>query len=396
MRWEKFKPRPSGAKTWTQCTSQVAYLRENADILPDDGSSEYANEGNEAHSCAQRILLGEDRREVFLGKPQAFIDAVMVYVSHCRELTNSAPCETHGVEEDVRTPYDDSLSGTVDFWVLSGDTLYIRDLKFGMGVSVSAIKNKQLTIYALGLLNELELLGHEIRYVSLGIIQPRIIHGEKQSFWMTSVEDLRSFYDAEIGEPANLIYEGSPETKFCVDDEVCQFCPARGFCKARKGYVIDALANAGVLEDGYEDDLVLTEKKAGSFDDEALKNLLLNASKITKFLKDAEEFVKGQLELGVDIPGIYLVEGRQGALQWSTEEEAEKYLSRHLKKDERYKSSIITPTQAKELLIAKGVSDRIMSGMGDITSRKSPGVKLGFDENEIGRLRRSVDDMFGE
>ena len=46
--------------------------------------------------------------------------------------------------------------GTSDAVIVAGDELIVADLKFGMGVEVSAVDNKQLMLYALAALDKFD------------------------------------------------------------------------------------------------------------------------------------------------------------------------------------------------------------------------------------------------
>src|SRR6187551_1226439 len=159
---------PSSAKSWSKCTMMVPYMRSNADRIPQDRGSVYAEEGSRAHDYAQKILEGSFSEADL---PEEFAP-VLEYTSRCKALMNRWQ-GTHFIEAKVSLFYYPNQNGTVDFALLCDNILIIRDLKYGAGVAVHAEENEQLAVYAQSLVVELSML-FDLRDdlpVDIGIIQ---------------------------------------------------------------------------------------------------------------------------------------------------------------------------------------------------------------------------------
>ena len=101
--------------------------------------------------------------------------AVERYVTFIADLEGGYPDEfEYLVEEKVDLRHlGGDCWGTLDYasWVVGKD-LYVCDYKHGL-VTVEADNNKQLKIYASGILED---VGYDFEYIYLVIVQPRAAH----------------------------------------------------------------------------------------------------------------------------------------------------------------------------------------------------------------------------
>ena len=151
---------PSGAHRWIACPGSLALEAE----YPDDSSS-YAAEGTLAHDIAGQCLEENLDPEDFLYKRfevDGFVFSVdEAMVKHVADYMRLVRGYAEGgvllIERKVNfspvVGVEDSF-GTADAIIVKGDTMTVVDLKYGMGVEVSAEKNPQLMLYALGALND--------------------------------------------------------------------------------------------------------------------------------------------------------------------------------------------------------------------------------------------------
>ncbi|MCX7283928.1 MAG: DUF2800 domain-containing protein [Novosphingobium sp.] len=207
---------PSGAKRWMACAGSLAMEAGT----PDRGS-EFADEGTAAHFLASECLEGEHDAKFFLGRnitvaPDGTTWAAnLVAGTHgelrcftadadmCREVQKYIDAVREAAQGgelhvEQRLPIFGGVIpdqfGTSDAVVLFPKLLKCADLKFGRGVQVFAEENEQLMLYALGALDEFDLLG-EIEEVELIVHQPRLNHYDS---WTCSVEHLRAFEQRAI------------------------------------------------------------------------------------------------------------------------------------------------------------------------------------------------------
>lgn len=291
---------------------------------------------------------------------------------------------------------EESATGTSDTVIIKGNTAVIADLKYGRGVQVFAEGNEQLLIYGASAVADFDALG-EIEHVELHILQPRLNHFD---VWKLSVTEMHERIEV-IRQTAAKILAG-PEGLIAVPgDKQCRFCKASATCRERTDHTMEVIVGEFVdLEKGFiKVDMPQAEKllaqafdvtpKAISFNetesredgayflahftvkkpnirpsleaaeaklpdasDERLATLMDAADMIEGFAKAVRAEVERRLLAGKFTDARYkLVEGRQGARSWTSEEEAEAALkAMRLKVDQMYDFKLISPTTAEKVL----------------------------------------------
>lgn len=263
---------PSGAKRWMMCAGSLAMEAG----IPDKGS-EFADEGTAAHFLASECLEGEHDAKFFLGQQIVVSDAftgwangtewrdareftadadmcreVQKYIDYVREAAGEG--ELH-VEQrlpiftthlnDVGEKVIDDQFGTSDAVIVGTTMLHVLDLKYGRGVQVFAEENEQLMLYALGALDQFDLLG-DIELVRMTVHQPRLNHYDD---WSCTVEHLRAFEQRAITagklalEIAQEHSEGAPVDRvLSPGPDQCRFCKAKATCPALRDQVLATVA----------------------------------------------------------------------------------------------------------------------------------------------------------
>jgi hypothetical protein len=131
----------------------------------------------------------------------------------------------------------------------------VHDLKFGRGVAVSAERNPQLMLYALGALRKFDVLG-TFKRVRLVIHQPRI--QDAPSEWDCTVDELLAFSAeaSKLARHAMTAYEfranwmGKDNSYLQPSDDACKFCKAKATCPALAAKVVETVgADFEVLAD---------------------------------------------------------------------------------------------------------------------------------------------------
>lgn len=262
---------PSGAKRWLNCPGSLAM---EAGIP--DRSSEFADEGTAAHFLASECLEGEHDAKFFVGRrilvgeretmwtELAANSAASIFTADadmCREVQKYIDAVREAAQggelhvEQRLAIFGGAIPGqfgTSDVVIVAPKEIHIADLKFGRGVQVYAEENEQLMLYALGALDEFDLLG-EIETVRMTVHQPRLNHVDS---WTCSVEHLRAFEQRAIaaGKLALDIAETGAEyvmtKQLNPGPDQCRFCKAKATCPALRDQVLSTVAgDFEVLQD---------------------------------------------------------------------------------------------------------------------------------------------------
>jgi hypothetical protein len=250
----------------------------------------------------------------------------------------------------------EDMSGTVDIQVHAGDTLHVIDYKDGMN-EVVAEGNEQLELYALGVLAGFKLpinAVYPFEFVTLTIIQPKLaMKGGKPivSHTMTVREVLDLIPKYVVGGAA----VDNPDAPLVPGDKQCKYCRASG-CSARAK---EAMKMSGIAFPSLPttvqqvSDQVAAQDPASMTCDQ-LRQILEAAPLMRQTIEQAEAEAQRRLESGQSVPGLKLVYGR-GSQAWSIPEDqvVEKLKGMGVPKDAVYKTSVVSPAQAKKLVWTK-------------------------------------------
>lgn len=392
---------PSSADRWARCTASTQFIEENADRIPPDKGSVYAEEGTKAHDYCEAVLT---EKIIIDEVPLDFRPHVKFYVDHCQGLMQ--PGDYHFVEAKVPLFYSPEENGTCDFAIIRDGRVIIRDLKYGQGVLVEAENNAQLAIYALSFIyanNDMFDLGPDT-IVDIGIVQPRHHADDPVRTWEIALGDLEHGFVPTLKEAVENIRNGT-NLEFKANDKSCKWCPAKAICQYRVTNAADPVG-FDVLAD--LPDLAKDEKKLpvadkivarlGIFTDEDMVKLWSNRKQITSLLDDIEEYLQVRAESGNPAPGTKLVSGREGNRKWGDEDAAEKFLATtcKLKMDERFKFTLISPTQAEKLIAEKLQSPRAKSKFLSLVSRSDGRPVVALEDDKRPAISASVDGLEDE
>jgi len=291
---------PSAAHRWMNCTA-APRLEVNAP----NKETTYAQEGTLAHAyCAYKLKTffglptdGEIEEfkqldaEYHTGEMDEYTDT---YYTIVMEKFNAARAKTKDAQLRIETKLDFSkyvpeAFGTADAMIIADGCLEIIDFKYGKGVRVSAEKNPQMMIYALGAY-EAYSFEYNINRVRMTIIQPRI---DNLSEYELTTDDLLKWAALKLTPKAKEAFDGNGKQ---LPGEWCQFCRVKCSCKALAMQCVDTADKF--------DDLKLVSK-----DD--MQNIVLpRIATIKTWLAGIEEFALTQALAGIEYVGYKIVEGR--------------------------------------------------------------------------------------
>lgn len=357
---------PSASARWSVCTASPQFIVDHADQLPKD-SSVFADEGSVAHHIASQLLTKGDPGKV----SDEMLGHVNTYVGYVRgQMTPEAVLH---VEQAINLFYMPERSGVVDAAVILPDVIYINDLKYGQGVSVDAVGNTQLAIYAESLLQSWEQImdfPDDLRVV-LSIIQPRDRNNsEPVRVWEMKRPELRGIAK-ELADKAGIALSGKGE--FHPDDKACQFCPAKGICTAFASRGLSALPeevrDITIPEPVPGETRPLNLVHPGVLTREQRIKVLKAKKLLTQWLEAVEDQEVHTLMTGAEPAGLKLVTGKTNRI-WRVPEEAQKLLSNHLSMDEmRPRSDLISPAAAERLLKAIQLSTKFRNRMSSLITK---------------------------
>ncbi|MBT8152732.1 DUF2800 domain-containing protein [Epibacterium ulvae] len=340
---------PSGAHRWMLCPGSVGLI---AQLPVGDESSAFAVEGTTAHALAEMALANDKDADTYRGVrfseelfkvDDEMVDYVQMYLDYVRALGGTRFTE---IRVDLSQWVPDSF-GTADNVVFTDDgVMHVIDLKYGKGVPVHAENNPQGMCYALGALAEYDFL-FDIETVRIVIHQPRL---DSVSEWDISREDLLSWAETELAPAAAAAQ--SEDAPVVPGDKQCRFCEAKPICRAL------AERNMSLASQDFEVvGAPVTPVELPNLSNEEIAAILPQLDLLTKWATAVQGHAKGLLELGEEVPGYKLVEGRSQR-KWIDEEAAGKALARKLGAKEAYTKKVITITKAEKLL---GKDSRIMA-----------------------------------
>ena len=290
----------SASERWLHCPPSAKLCAQE-----DDQGSEYARQGSDAHTLCEHLLLkalGRETRDPT--EDLTYYDAEMqeaaeAYAAFVMEQVAEAKTVCHDPLICVEQTVDFSKwvqhgFGTADALIVADDTLYITDMKYGVGCLVTAdgedgTGNSQLKCYALGAIDTFGDL-YDINRIRLSIFQPR--RDNVDTFELTKA-DLLQWADDVLAPIAKLAYEGQGEFEA---GNHCQFCRVKATCRKRAEYAME-LAKYEFAD-------------APTLDENEIAEILPQIDTLVSWAEDIKSYALNQALSGVRYPGFKLVAGR--------------------------------------------------------------------------------------
>lgn len=300
-----------------------------------------------------------------------FVSQVSKYVNYCAPIMAAAEV----VEIESRVSLTRILHpgfelngvkletfGTADFVALLRNpdgtyTLIVGDLKTGRH-KVTAAENKQMMLYALGLLRKYR-LSYDISAVKLFIFQPYAGGADEWDTTPTALEHFAKFASKQALKALDAYQRGKKgltSADFRPSNDACQWCRFSEKCNAKvkaASHTMDELADIGGLE--------LTP--------DVLKAEWDKLPLMRQHIADIEKAMYTHLMAGKPMDGLKLVEGRPGNRAWADVRSVEQFIELHGGvKEIMYKQSLLSPTEAEKAL--KGDWSDAYAGLQPLITRK--------------------------
>lgn len=279
-----------------------------------------------------------------------FVSQVSKYVNYCAPIMAAAEV----VEIESRVSLTRILHpgfelngakletfGTADFVALLRNpdgtyTLIVGDLKTGRH-KVTAAENKQMMLYALGLLRKYR-LSYDISAVKLFIFQPYAGGADEWDTTPTALEHFAKFASKQALKALDAYQRGKKgltPADFRPSNDACQWCRFAEKCSAKvkaASHTMDELADIGALE--------LTP--------DVLKAEWDKLPLMRQHIADIEKAMYTHLMAGRPMDGLKLVEGRPGNRSWADTAAVEKLAEECFAV--LHKEVLLSPTEAEKAI----------------------------------------------
>lgn len=363
---------PSSAKKWLACPAALA-----CEFGIPNESGQAAVNGTAMHTLSEHLINMaikgiDERADKYKGtyvrnegkgpikaltKPEKgailitddFVSQVNKYVDYCRPIIDAAEM----VEVESRVNLTRVLHpgvelngaplqtfGTADLVAVMPDgMLIVGDLKTGRH-KVLAKENKQMMLYALGLLRKLKRL-YDITAVRLVIFQPYAGGADE---WDTTPESLEMFgkFASKAALKAIDAFErgkkGLKPADFRPGNDACQWCRFAEPCNAKRRMAGGSLDDKKLESDLSDDSTEMTLDQ--------LKTEWDKLPLMRQHIADIEKAMYAALMRGERVDGLKLVEGKMGNRSWS-DLEAVQLVARG-NPDIMYKETLLSPTEAEK------------------------------------------------
>lgn len=339
--------------------------------LPND-SSEFSAEGTFAHYISDEcFLLGTSAHDAigvrlsFDGHSFEWDDEDADYLQPGIDWVRAQGGQFFGEQRvDLSDLLGPDQFGTLDRGWFNDDVIGVSDLKWGRGVPVQAVGNKQLRLYAWAFWWNIARHHTKATDFVIHIDQPRNSAGG--GIWRITLDDLQRFAD-EARAAAERTRD--PNAPRIASADGCYWCRRRKQEPEEEGAVTGCRTydefNLSMLAAEFDDlpDLVLPGHNALTAERRA--QLIAHTPMIQKWLEQIKAMTLDDALAGRDAGGLKAVAGPAGRRKWKNAVEAEKAVV-SLLGDASFSQKLITPTQVGKKIspedYAKFVADHVERG----------------------------------
>ena len=388
---------PSAAESWMTCAD---YPNAN-EGLPDD-ESKAAFEGTIAHGYSDLCLkLGMDAYD-FIGAVSRHrkstdwvfewsdIDADLLQPGLdwvLRESKNGVLLTEQRV--DLSHILGPGQFGTADRTIIRSDLLILNDLKWGVGIPVSPVKNKQLMLYLHGVWWPIRKTwpGKEFLLV---IDQPRNQAGGGE--WRLTLDELVAFGE-EAKKAADATRAANP--KRTASEKGCYWCKRRkaeGGCATYEEWMVD---HFGMMFEEIDENAIIgcTPELPEGLTAERRSYIVQHVPLLKRWLDELYRDTIRDALAGDPTPGLKAILGRKSRDKWRDPKKAEDAVQEHVG-DSGFIRKTKTPkqiqTQIGKEVFALTLSDHVIIGqpkpilVSDSDDRPAiPPATMLFEDEEV-------------
>jgi len=399
---------PSAAEAWMTCAGYP-----NAVDGLADSSSEYAAEGTAAHSVSDDCLaFGLDAYD-FIGSRLTIRERNDPALAWTFEWTEADAHDLQpGLDEirafegqffgEQKVDLSDVMGverqfGTLDRGVVGQKLIVIGDLKWGRGIPVSPVRNKQLMLYGLGFWRNIARYATAATDFLFIIDQPRCPGGG--GHWRCTLDELLAFEQEVRVAALRTLDPAAPRT---ASEKGCYWCARRkqpptepgavSGCKTYDEFALDLIGSKfDAIDEAAETGEGFAPPRLDRLSAERRSWIVRHKGAIEKWLEQLHAQVIHDALSGDPTPGLKLVDGRRGRKAWADEREAEAWLEPRLGEN-MFTKKLTSPAQALKKLPVE--ERRALADSGLI--REGVAKPALVDEADDRPARATVDDKFAK
>ena len=357
---------PSASGRWIQCPASVRMTRD----IEGGPDSVYAREGTQFHTLceveASRRILDKEPSDYAIGYLEWALETEedwhedqLAYVEKWITLLEEYLAEEEGAQLFLEVRVDTGIPGcwgTGDAVIVYSRRIRVIDIKYGMGIRVSALENSQARLYGVGALKTLIKDPLTIEEVTNTIWQPRLNHLSEETLTRAQLLD----WCEEIRPIAALaLTEDAP---FGPSESACRFCPIAGECGPRTKFML--------AQDFGDPDILTGEEMADAFS---------RTSELKRWITDIEDAaLKRAYEEDGSVLGFKVV--RSGGRRGITDPEAavDRLLAANFDPDKVYTRKPATLAQLEKLA---GSAEELQQVLGDLLVKSEGRLSLAKDSD---------------
>lgn len=379
-------------------------------------SSEYSAWGTLAHDLAAKHLTDGDEPAGYLGRifnvdgfdievDQDMVDCISAYAETVRDYQGDGALlvEQKVCYAEYLGLHESQAWGTADAIIARDDELIVVDLKTGMGVEVSAERNTQMSMYALGALAACQGLVGDFTRVRMVISQPRI--KKAPSEWDISVDELETWARSTARSAANSVllatemhqagHEKFAETFLRPGEKQCRWCSAKATCPAlRDDLTRTTVQTTAASPDEFGD--LTAPSVSETADQDWLEAMVAKADMFEDLLKAARAELERRLLAGVPSTRFKVVQGKRGNRQWADPKAAEQMLKTfRVKLEDMYDMKLISPASAEKLAKVETIGKRQWPKLAELITQSDgkPHVAPVSDPRPALEIKPVVEDF---
>jgi len=329
---------PSGLKSMMSCRARIHVKNDLLEGGEDSGSA-FSREGDIAHEVVEHCLVTgeapESVLEIKVGKTgevapttedmrlgaRLMVDEVATVMAELRDRGENPELLAESRILHSRLP---DFGGTIDVLIVSDESVYVLDYKYGAGVFVPERNNSQLMSYVLLALDKYGISKPDgsKKNLRISVVQPRrgleavrswypawdVIEEfamDLENYIFDVIKQEEEYADRDSNEVAvQLLFDGDSEYgQYSPSPDNCRFCKVRPACPAY-GLMVGKVQ--AILDSGEEMDQLDT---------------MASVAKMAKLIKPyvdqcVSECTRLIAEEGVDIPGLDVVP-KYGNRKWA-------------------------------------------------------------------------------